>query len=162
MGLKERFARAKGLVVTEYKGMTVAELGELRDALRGSAIEYKVIKNTLARLAAEETPAGAAREAFTGPVAVALGYDDAARVAKDVFEFAKKNPKLKVTGGVVEGTFYGPAELKAIAELPPREVLLSMLAGTMQGVTSTMARLLAATVARFGYALRALGDKKGG
>jgi large subunit ribosomal protein L10 len=149
-------------VVTEYKGMTVAEVVELRDALRGSAIEYKVIKNTLARLAAEETPAAAAQEAFTGPVAVALGYGDAAKVARDVFDFAKKNQKLKVTGGVVEGIFYGPAELKAIAELPPREVLLSMLAGTMQGVSSKMARLLAATVARFGYALNALGDKKAG
>jgi large subunit ribosomal protein L10 len=148
------------MVITEYKGMTVAEISGLREELRGSEVEYKVVKNTLARLAAEDTPVAVATDHFKGPVAVALGYDDPIRVAKSIFDFAKKNQKLKVTGGVVEGTFYGPEDLKALAELPPREVLLGMLAGAMQAPAAKMARLFSATVARFGYALNALKVKK--
>ncbi|GAB4390608.1 MAG: 50S ribosomal protein L10 [Thermodesulfovibrionales bacterium] len=158
--LRERFGRAKGMVIAEYKGMTVAEMSELRGALRDADVEFKVVKNTLARLASEDTPVASARDAFRGPVGVALGYADAVKAAKGVFEYAKKNQKLRITGGVVEGAFYGPEELKAIAELPPREAMLSVIGGLMQAPASKMARLLAATVARLGYGLHALRDAR--
>lgn len=158
--LKEKFLRAKGMVITEYKGMTVAEISELRDSLRGGAVEYRVIKNTLARIAAEDTPVAPARDSFRGPVGIALSYDDAVQAAKGVLEFTKKNQKLKVTAGVIEGSFFSSGDLKAVAELPPREVLLSMTAGVLQAPLSKMARLLQATVCGFAYGLSALKEKR--
>lgn len=147
-------------MLTEYKGLTAGEVADLRNSLRKSGIEYRVVKNTLAAIASADTPANAARERFAGPVAVALGYDDAASVAKGVLDFAAKNDKLKVTCGVVDGVFCDEGRLKRIATLPPREVLLGMLAGTLQAPTAKLARVLSATVARFGYALHALKEKK--
>lgn len=159
-GLKEKFSAAKGVVLTDYKGLTVAEMNEFRDTLRGESIEYRVVKNTLARIASEETPMAAARESFSGPVGIALGYDDAVAVAKTVLEYAKKNDKLKVTSGVIEGEFCPAERLKDIAKLPSREGLLSMMAGGFQAPAAKMARLLNATVAQMGYALGALREKR--
>jgi large subunit ribosomal protein L10 len=158
--LKEKFEAAKGMVITEYKGMSVAEMNDFRDSLREASIEYRVLKNTLARIAAEETPAAPARENFTGPVGVALGYDDPVSVAKAVLDFAKKNEKLKVTSGVIEGELLDAARLKSISQLPPREVLLSMLAGGMQAPSGKLARLLGATLTQMGYAMNALREKR--
>lgn len=158
--LKDKFSRAKGLVMTEYKGMTVEEITDLRVDLRKSDVEYKVVKNTLARIASEGTPAEAARDHFKGPIGLALSYTDAAQVAKSTLEFSKKNEKLKIMGGIIEGAFCEAAALKRIADLPSREVLLSMMAGTFQAPATKVARLLNATVARFAYALGALKEKK--
>jgi large subunit ribosomal protein L10 len=158
--LKDKFSRAKGLVMTDYKGMTVEEITDLRVEFRKADVEYKVVKNTLARIAAEGTPAEAARDHFKGPIGLALSYTDAAQVAKSALEFSKKNDKLKVMGGIIEGTFCEAPALKRIADLPSREVLLSMMAGTFQAPATKMARLLNATVVRFAYALGALKEKK--
>lgn len=158
--LKKKFERARGVMVTHYQGLTVAEITELRNTLRKSEMEYKVVKNTLARIAAEGTPAASAQPHFKGPVGLVITYTDAAQAAKAALKYAKTNEKLKVVGGVVEGNYYDAAALKRIAALPPREVLLSMMAGTFQAPASQMARLLAATVARMGYALTALKEKK--
>lgn len=160
--LREKFGRSRGIVLTDYKGMTVAELSELRNALRGSAIEYHVVKNTLARIASEGTPMAPAGGGFKGPVGIAIGYREAPVTVKSILEFAKKNQKLKVTGGVIEGGYYGAKDLQAVAELPPREVLLSMLAGTMQAPLGKLAQLMAATVVRLAHAMSALREKKGG
>lgn len=158
--LKEKFEKTKGMVMTEYKGMTVAEITELRDQLRSKGIDYKVVKNTLARIASEGTPIEAAKDQFKGPIGVAMGFDDAAVVAKTVLDFSKKNDKLKIMGGVVDGSLYDEAAMKTIASLPSRDVLLGMMAGTMNAPASKMARLMNATVVQFAYALNALKDKK--
>jgi large subunit ribosomal protein L10 len=158
--LKDKFARATGMVLTGYKGMTVAEITELRDSLRGAGIEYRVVKNTLARIASDGTQAEAVKDSFVGPVGVALGYDDAAQVAKSVLDFARRNEKVKITCGVVDGTFCDEGKLKHIATLPSKEVLLSMLAGVMQAPPAKLVRLLNATVTQFAYALNALKEKK--
>jgi large subunit ribosomal protein L10 len=159
--LRDKFMRAKGIVLTDYKGMTVTEMVGFREALRKSDIEYRVVKNTLAKIAAEETPAASVRDDFKGPVGIAISYDDPVMVAKEVLEFSKKIDNLDVTCGVVDGDFCGPEQLKAIAELPPREVLLGMIAGTMQAPLAKMGRLLNASLCSFIYALSALKDKKG-
>ncbi len=148
------------MVITDYKGMTVSEMTEFRDTLRKASVEYRVVKNTLARIAIEETPVKSAKDSLTGPVGIAMGYDDAVAVAKSVLEYAKKNAKLKVTSGVIEGTYCDPGGLKAISSLPPREVLLSAMAGAFQAPAGKMARLLSATVARMGFALGALREKR--
>jgi large subunit ribosomal protein L10 len=148
------------VIFTDYKGMTVAELSALRRLLRGSGVEYSIVKNTLARIASQDTPISVAKAIFKGPVAVAIGYKDPVMTAKKVTEFSKKNEKLKLSGGVIEGKLYSVGEVKAIADLPPREVLLSMIAGAFQAPASKMAAALSATVSSFAYALSALKTKK--
>lgn len=138
----------------------MAEMNELRNTLRGASIEYKVVKNTLARIASVDTPIAAAKNSFDGPVGIAIGYDDSVAVAKAVIEFAKKNEKLKVTGGVIEGEMCAPDKLQTIARLPSREVLLSMIAGSLQAPASKLARLLSATLAQMAYAMSALREKR--
>ena len=144
------------MIFTDYQGMTVAELSELRRLLRSGGIDYRVVKNTIARIAAQETPVAIARESFKGPVAVAVGYEDPVTAAKKVIEFSKKNDKLKLRGGVIEGKFFGPQDVKTVADLPPREVLLSMMAGAFQAPLSKLAAAFSATVGSFAYALNAL------
>ncbi len=148
------------MVITEYKGMTVAEMNDFRNSLRNSSIEYRVIKNTLARIASEETPVAPAKDNFAGPVGIALGYDDPVSVAKAVLDYTKKNDKLKIASGIIEGELCDGAKLKSIALLPSREVLLGTLAGCMQAPASKLARLLSATVTQMGYALNALREKR--
>lgn len=159
--LQGKFQKAKGVVLTDYRGLNVEEITGLRNNLRSAALEYKVVKNTLARIAAEGTPVGIAKEAFTGPVGIAIGYDDPVLLVKKVLEYSRTNEKLQVKGGVIEGGVCSLDALKKISELPSREVQLSMLAGVMQAPAEKFARLLNATVARFVYALEALKQKRG-
>lgn len=140
--------------------MSVAELSELRRLLRSGGLDYRVVKNTIARIAAKDTSVAAAQDAFEGPVGVAIGYDDPVLAAKKVTEFSKKNEKLRLCGGIIEGKLYGVEEVKAIAGLPPREVLLSMLAGVLQAPLSNLAGVLTATVSSFAYAMNAVKTKK--
>ncbi len=148
------------MVFTDYKGMTVAELTELRRRLRKSSLDYSVVKNTLAKIAARDTDVSVAADVFVGPVGIAIGYDDPVLVLKKVLEFTKTNEKLQVKGAVVEGKFCEQKEVKEIAELPPREILLSMLAGVLQAPLSKMAGAVSATVSGFAYAVEALKNKK--
>jgi len=148
------------VVFTDYKGMTVAELTDLRRLLRKSSLDYGVVKNTLAKIAAKDTSVAAAESVFKGPIGITIGYDDPVLAVKKVLEFVKTNEKLRVRGAVIEGKLCEPAEVKEIADLPSREVILSMLAGAFQATTSKMAGALAATVSSFVYALQALEKKK--
>lgn len=145
---------------TEYKGMNIGEISELRNRLRAANIQYKVVKNTLARKASEGTSIAVGQEKFKGPMGVAMTEGDVAVLAKNVLEFSKQNNKLVITGAVMEGRLYDETALKAIATLPNREVMLSMMAGTFQAPASQMARLLNATVVRFAYAMTALKEKR--
>ncbi|HBG92314.1 MAG TPA: 50S ribosomal protein L10 [Nitrospiraceae bacterium] len=158
--LKDRFKKAKAVVLTDYKGLTVAELFELRRLLRGAGIEYKVVKNTLARAASAKTSLSVISDLLKGPVGIAIGYADPAQVAKKIIEYSKKNNKLKVSGGVVEGMLCNAEDIKSIAALPPREILLGMLAGVFNAPLSKMAAALSATVGSFAYAAEALKNKK--
>ena len=158
--LKEEFSRARGAVIAEYKGMTVEELTDFRGGLRELGIQYKVVKNTLARIASEGTPVAPVRDYFSGPVGIAFSHEDAVKVAKGIIRYSARNEKLKPVAAVVEGKLVDARELKAIAELPPREVLLSVLAGTMSAPLSKMAGALQATLSSFGHAMNALLAKK--
>jgi large subunit ribosomal protein L10 len=158
--LREKFNKAKGVVFTDYRGLNVEEMTGLRSTLRSAAIEYRVVKNTLAKRAAEGTPVDAAKDIFSGPIGIAVGYDDPVLLAKKVLEFSKSNEKLEVKGGVIEGDVCTVEQIKAISELPPREVQLSMLASAMQSPLSKFASMLNATISRFIYALEALKNKK--
>lgn len=158
--LQDKFGKAKGIVFTDYRGLNVEELTRLRIALRSFDLEYKVVKNTLAKRAAEGTPIEAARDILTGPIGIAIGYDDPVLVVKKVFEYSKTNEKLQIKGGVVEGGVYTPEQMKTVSELPPREVQLAMLVGAMQSPLSKLAGLLNSTLTQFMYAMEGLKNKK--
>lgn len=149
------------MVFTEYKGLNVAEMAALRLALKQVGAEYKVVKNTLVRLASKGTPVEAAEKSFVGPTGIAFGPEDPVATAKKVLEFAEKNDKLRLKSGIIEGKFCSVDDLKALSRLPTRDVLLSMLAGALQAPLGKLAGALSATVARFGHALGALKQAKG-
>lgn len=150
------------MVLTDYKGLTVSDISEMRRLLKESSIEYRVVKNTLARFAAEDTPVAVVRDEFVGPVGVAVSYDDPVELAKKVIDYNKKNEKFAIKCGVIEGKFVDLEGLKNISKLPSREVLLAMFAGALSSPVRNMASLLQATIAKLGYALNALKDKKSG
>jgi len=158
--LKEGFSRAKTIVFTDYRGLTVANLSDLRSLLREGKIEYKIVKNTLAKIASEGTSVSAAKDAFKGPVGIAIGYDDPVLAVKKILEYSKKNDKLKIGIGLIEGSICEAQDLKAVADLPPRNVLLSTMAGGFKSPLSKLGWLLNATLSGFANALDALKDKK--
>ena len=158
--LQGKFEKAKGIVFTDYRGLNVEEISGLRNSLREAELEYRVVKNTLARRAAEGTPVDAAKDYFTGPIGIAVGFDDPVLVAKRVIEFRKSNDKLEIKGGIIEGGVCTAEQIKTISELPSREVQLSMLVGAMQSPLSKFAGALNATLSQFIYAMEALKDKK--
>lgn len=147
-------------MLTDYKGMTVAELTVLRSSLKSSSLEYSIVKNTLAKIASRDTGMAVAADSLKGPVGIAIGYDDPVLVLKKVLEFKKTNDKIQVMGAVVEGKFCDPDVVKEIAALPSREILLSMLAGTFQAPLSKLAGALNATVTTFAYAMESLKNSK--
>lgn len=158
--LQGKFAKAKGVIFTDYRGLSVEEMSDLRNTLRKYALEYRVIKNTLARRAAEGTPVDTAKHLFLGPVGLAVGYNDPILLTKKIIEYNRANEKLRIKGGVIEGDVCTPDEIKTISELPSRENLLSMLGGVMQSPLSKFAGILSATLLQFVYAIEALKKQK--
>lgn len=165
--VKDRFDSAHSVYVTEYRGLTVDALAELRTSLRENGGYYKVYKNTLVRRATSE--AGIEMdEQLLGPTALAFteqrpdGSDgDLVSVAKTLRDFAKKNPDLVIKGGYYEGEVLGPDEVKQLADVEPREVLLAKFAGLLQAPMAKFAGLMAALPRDFAYGLQALIDNGG-
>ena len=157
-----RVAATSTAVVTEYRGLTVAQISALRRRLRSLGADYKVFKNTLVRRAITGTsvePIGAFLE---GPTAIAFVDGDVSAVAKALRDFAKETPTLVVKGGVLDGKALSLADLTALADLPSRDVLLAQLAGLLASPLRTMAGLLKAVPQNLAYGLSALIDAKGG
>ncbi|TMG61551.1 MAG: 50S ribosomal protein L10 [Chloroflexi bacterium] len=131
--LTEKLKKAKVAVLTDYRGLTVGQIQDLRGKLRTGDVEYRVVKNTLARRAAEAAGVPALQKELEGPVAIAFGYDDLATPAKLINEWVRTSRlKLDVKGGLVEGRVFSPDQVKQLADLPSREVLLAQLLGTLQ------------------------------
>lgn len=133
---------AQSVVVVDYRGLTVAEDTQLRKQLREAGVSYKVYKNTYVSRAVEGTDFESLREVLEGPSAFAVSTEDATAPARVISEFAKKAPKLEIKAGVVEGTFYDAEGMKAIAEIPSRDVLVSRLLGSLQSPITNLARVL--------------------
>ena len=156
--LTERFQSSSGAVLAEYRGLTVAQLADLRHAL-GEQATFSVVKNTLTKLAAAE--AGIAAELdglLVGPSAIAFVKGDVVEAAKGLRDFARDNPALVIKGGVIDGQPMSPSEIARLAELESREVLLAMLAGAMKASLADAAATLAALpvqMARLAGALQA-------
>lgn len=148
------------MVFTDYRGLTVAELSDLRSLLREGNFEYRVVKNTLAKIASDGTSVSAVRDSFKGPVGIAISYDDPVSSVKKILEYSKKNDKLKVGIGLIEGSVCASEELKAVADLPPKNVLLSMMAGGFKSPLNKLAWLLNATLSSLVNAMEALKNKR--
>jgi large subunit ribosomal protein L10 len=163
--LTERFQSSSGAVLAEYRGLTVAQLAELRRAL-GENATFSVVKNTLTKIAASE--AGVAGELgglLTGPSAIAFVKGDVVEAAKGLREFAKAYPALVIKGGVIDGKPMNPAEIGRLADLESREVLLAMLAGAMKASMSRAAAVMSALpaqMAQLAGALQARLETEGG
>lgn len=160
--VKERLSTSSATVVTEYRGLSVAQLKQLRDELASAGAEYKVYKNTLVRRATSATEYELINELLEGPTAIAFVKDDVSAVAKALREFAKTNESLVIKGGMFDGAVLSAAQLAKLADLPSREVLLARLAGAFQAPMSQMANLLQALPRGLAYGLKALIDQGGG
>jgi large subunit ribosomal protein L10 len=147
--LKEQIEGSTALLLTEYRGLSVSEITELRQSLRDGGASFSVIKNTLMRRALEQTDAAELGSLFDGPSAVAFVHEDPVAAAKSVTTAAKKFPALVLKGGFVEGRLLNADEAKSLADLESREVMLSKLAGLMKGEMSRAAAVFQATQARF-------------
>ncbi|NNN00910.1 MAG: 50S ribosomal protein L10 [Acidimicrobiaceae bacterium] len=160
--VKSRVEGTTTAVVTEYRGLTVAQISALRRQLRALDADYKVFKNTLVRRAIAGTPVEPMSEFLVGPTAIAFVDGDVSAVAKALRDFAKESPKLIVKGGVLDGKSLTSKDLSALADLPSRDVLLAQLAGLIASPLRTMAGLLKAVPQNLAYGLSALIDSKGG
>ena len=160
--VRERFNDSSAALLTEYRGLNVAALADLRRALRDAGSEYKIYKNTLVRFAARD--AGLELdELLTGPTAIAFVKDgDAVTVARALRDFGRTYPALVIKGGVMAGSPLTADQAKALAEIQPREVLLSRLAGGLAAPMQQFAGLLQALPRNFAYGLKALIDQQGG
>ncbi|HET9498682.1 MAG TPA: 50S ribosomal protein L10 [Marmoricola sp.] len=159
----EQFNDSAGAVLTEYRGLTVKQLQELRRAL-GENANYAVVKNTLTQIAAREVGADGFDDLLTGPTAIAFINGDVVEAAKGLRDFAKANPALVIKGGFVDGTSVDAAEIAKLADLESREVLLGKLAGAMLASLSQAVYLLNAPVqqaARLAGALQAKLEETG-
>ena len=137
--ITEKFTSSKSTVVVDYRGLTVAEVTELRKQLRDAGVEFKVYKNTLTRRATEGAELSSLNEALTGPNAIAFSKEDVIAPAKILNDFAKNHEALEIKAGVIEGNVATAEEIKALAELPSREGLLSMLLSVLQAPIRNLA-----------------------
>jgi large subunit ribosomal protein L10 len=157
--LSDRLARATSAIVTDYRGLTVKQLEELRARLRNDGIEYHVVKNTLARRAATEAGVGQFSSVLVGPVGLALGYGDLSAPARILNEYFRVNRRLPIVAGMVEKRVLDAEAVRAVADLPSREVLLSQLAGTLQSPLTTLAGALTSILSNFAATLDAYREK---
>jgi len=160
--VRERLQGASATVLTEYRGLTVAELARLRAELRQSDAEYKVVKNTLTKIAARDAGLSVPDETLTGPTAVTFCGEDFVAAAKVLRRFSREKPELVVKGAILEGQFLGPEETLRLADLESREELLARLAGLMEAVVAQPARLALASLSRAARLFAALIDKRTG
>src|SRR3974390_3371362 len=160
--VKTRMSAATASIVSEYRGLTVAELADLRQALATAGGDYKIFKNTLVRRAIDGSDYQPLSEYLSGPSALTFVQGDISAVAKALRDFSRTNPHLVIKGGLADGSLLSASDLAALAALPPREVLLARLAGALAAPMTQMACLLKALPQNLAYGISALIDQKGG
>src|SRR5215208_5846914 len=159
--VRQRLSDAPAALLTEYRGLKVGELAALRRSLREAGGDYKIYKNTLVRFAARELGLGL-EELLTGPTAIAFAREDAVGVARALRDFGRTNPALVVKGGILGTRSLSAEQARALADVPPREVLLARLAGGLAAPLQQLAGLLSALPRNLAYGLSALIEAKGG
>jgi large subunit ribosomal protein L10 len=157
--LTEMLSRATSAVVTDYRGLTVRQLEDLRGRLRAEGIDYVVVKNTLARRAAVDAGSAGFADVLTGPVGLAIGYGDLSAPARILFDHFRTTRTLPLVAGLAEGQVLNGNDVRTLAELPSRDVLLSRLAAALLGPLSTLAAALDAPLSTLAATLEAYRDK---
>ncbi len=159
--LKEKFETAQVVVLADYRGISVKKVTELRAKLRSAGCEMKVAKNTLAQIAAKEVGIEGLDDYLVGPTVLTFGNEDPVAAAKILSEFAKENKQgLEIKAGVLEGRLVDKAQIKELADLPSREVLLAKVLGGMQAPMYGFANVLAANLRNLVYVLEAVRKQK--
>jgi large subunit ribosomal protein L10 len=158
--LHAKFARAISAVLTDFRGLTVQEITELRQQLRGASLELAVVKNTLARLAVRETAFERLSPYLTGPTSITFSYRNSVAPAKVLSAYVKKQPKLAVRAGLFEGELVPAEKIAEIADLPPRDVILAQALAAMQGPMAGLVGTLQGVLSTFIGTLQAIHDKK--
>ncbi|MEU6266515.1 50S ribosomal protein L10 [Saccharopolyspora shandongensis] len=159
--IADKFSNSSAAVVTEYRGLSMAQLSELRRAL-GAGTSYRVAKNTLVKRAAEQSGVEGLDDLFVGPTAIAFVEGEPVDAAKALREFAKDNKALVIKGGYMDGRALSVSEVEGIADLDSREVTLAKLAGAMKAKMGQAAALFAAPASQVARLAAALQEKKSG
>lgn len=158
--IRKKFTNSKAVVVTDFRGLNVAQDTKLRKSLREAGIEYNVLKNTLVSLAIKDLGLDDLEEYLTGPTAIAFSEEDLVAPAKLISKYSQEFKSLKIKGGVVEGKVIDMDGVKALAELPPKEVLLAQLLAGMQAPISGLVNVLQGNIRNLVYALDAVKNQK--
>ncbi len=158
--LRTLYDSSTGIIITEYRALSMEEITQLREELKKSGDVFKVVKNTLMKRAIQDKGIEGVEELFVGPVAVAFSKSDVGQTAKAILDFRKKVEKVDLKGAVIDGKLYGKQEIESIAKLPSKEVLLGQLASAMAAPLSNLVSVLAAPIRDFVNLLNNLKDKK--
>jgi len=158
--LNGKMAQATATFVADYRGLTVDEVNDLRGKLRDAGVDYQVVKNTLLKLAIKDTGNACIEEFLAGPTAIAIAGEDPVAPAKVLSDFAKSNDKFELKGGSLDGKVLDLAGIKALSDLPSREVLLAKMLGSINAPVSNFVGVLAAVPRSLVQVLAAIQDKK--
>lgn len=158
--LKEKLDQARAAIITDYRGLNVAAMTELRRRMREQGLEYKVVKNTLTRFAARELGLDDLEPYLEGPTAIAFSYEDPVAPAKVIMGFAKEHKQLEIKAGLLRGKVIRPEGVKELADLPPREILLAQVLGGLQAPIAGLANVLNGVPRSLVYALEAIRKQK--
>jgi large subunit ribosomal protein L10 len=157
--LGERVKGFQAAVLTNYRGLNVEQLNHLRQRLREEKISYHVVKNTLMKLASKGTDLEKLDDYFEGPTAIAISYGDPVLLARILLEFVKTQPSLEIKVGLIQGKVASPEEVKALATMPSREVLLGQILGGIQGPASQLGALIYSAIQRVLRTIQARADQ---
>ena len=160
--IKAKFEKAGSVVIVDYRGINVEQVTELRKQFRGAGVEYVVLKNTLVKRALAELNIEGLDTILEGPSAFAFGYEDPVAPAKIITEYIKKNKKISVKCGMVDKKVIDVAGVKALADLPPKEVLIAKMMGSLNAPITNFVGVLSATLRSLVYAIDAIRKQKGG
>jgi large subunit ribosomal protein L10 len=158
--LHKKLGRASAAILTDFKGLTVAQITSLRDSLAVEKVDYQVVKNTLMRLACKQTGASVLDPMLTGTCAVAIAFGDPALPARIIKKFSKTNEKLKLKAGALGNRLIDPGQILALADLPPREELLAKMLGTLNAVPTSLVTVLSGVPRAFVCVLAAIQRQK--
>jgi large subunit ribosomal protein L10 len=158
--IKQRFLDHKVIFLTDFSGLTVEEISSLRFLLRDMGAEYRVLKNTLTLLAIEDTEYEAMSRFMVGPVAAAFTAGDPMAVAKELIAYSRKNPNLGIKGGYMEGKALEAGDIRSLATLPPREVLLARVTGAFKSPIYNLHNVISGPCRKLVYALQAVAESK--
>lgn len=158
--IKNKIDDAQSVILVDYRGLNVEEVTELRKKYSEAGVDYKVYKNTMMRFAFKDAGLEDFGEYLKGPNAVAFGYEDPVAPAKVSNEFAKDHEKLEIKAGIVDGNIINLDRIKALADLPSKEVLIGQVLGGLNGPISGFANVLQGTMRNLVYALNAVKEKQ--